>query len=143
MVGWAVVGGLRERILMMNNEIKAKIDRLEAQELRFALVLHALAYLYSKVGKRQNPARHRFDKMTDGSTLDGLVSDFIERNRPENLKQSTQAITDEVFDRANSDNQERVMYATGMHNTAVGIINLYRQALGLDADDNGFYLGKD
>lgn len=36
--------------------------------------------------------------------------------------------------------EERVMYATGMHNTAVGIINLYRQALGLDAEDNGFYL---
>ena len=124
----------------MNNEIKAKIEHLEAEELRFGLVLHALAYLYGKVSSRANPSRHRFDKLKDGSTLDGLVSEFIEKNRPERLKQSTQSLTDEVFDRANGSNQERAMYAVGMHNMNVEMINLYRQVLGLDAEDNGFYL---
>lgn len=102
-----------------------------------------MRWLIYTVKCQAGPIHHGTDLTSEKmAPLDGLVSDFIERNRPENLKQSTQAITDEVFDRANSDNQERVMYATGMHNTAVGIINLYRQALGLDAEDNGFYLGK-
>lgn len=56
-----------ERILTMNNEIKTKIKSLEAEELRMALVLHALAYLYGKVSSRANPSRHRFDKRKDGS----------------------------------------------------------------------------